>query len=145
MEIQALAENNLTNLINLVLELWPECSFDEEYNSYKNILNAGNETCYLVKENEAHIAFIHLSIRTDYVEGATAFPVGYIEALYVKPDHQQKGIAKLLVAQGENWSKQKGCKEMASDTELNNTGAIAFHKKLGFEEANRIVCFIKNI
>lgn len=145
MKIQQLSTESLNKLIELVLEFWPGCIFDEEFEAYKNVLSAENEIIYLVEEKGIYIAFIHLSLRTDYVEGATAFPVAYIEALYVKPDFQRLGIGKLLLDAGENWSKQKGCSQIASDTELNNINAIAFHNKLGFEEANRVICFIKKL
>lgn len=145
MEIQQLSTDNLTELINLVLELWDDCLFDEEYETYERILNSDNEICYLIKVQETYIAFIHLTIRTDYVEGATEFPVAYMEALYVKPDYQKLGIGKKLVHAGENWSRKKGCRQLASDTELTNSIAIDFHKNIGFEEVNRIVCFIKEL
>ena len=145
MEIQQLSIENLKHLVELVLELWPDCTFDEEYESYKNILSSENEICYLVKEQGIYIAFTHFTIRTDYVEGATEFPVAYIEALFVKPDYQKLGIGKKLVSAGENWGRQKGCTQLASDTELTNLIGIDFHKKIGFDEVNRIVCFIKNL
>ena len=145
MEIQQLSTDNLNNLIDLVLELWADCTFDEECENYKRILSLDNEVCYLVKEQGIYIAFIHLTIRTDYVEGASEFPVAYIEALYVKPTYQNLGIGRKLVHVGENWSRQKGCTQLASDTELNNSIAIDFHKKIGFDEANRIVCFVKKL
>ncbi len=145
MEIQQLSENNLDDLIDLVLELWPDCTLDEEYESYRQILSSGNETCYLIEEQGIYIAFIHLTLRTDYVEGATDFPVAYIEALYVKPDYQKLGVGKKLVSAGESWSRQKGCRQLASDTELTNLSAIDFHKSIGFDEVNRIVCFVKEL
>jgi len=145
MDIEPLSADNIKPLTELVLELWPDCVFDEEYENYKNILGSKNEICYLIKEQEIYIAFIHLTIRNDYVEGANELPVAYLEALYVRPNYQNLGIGKKLIAAGESWSRQKGCKQLASDTELNNFSSINFHKKIGFEEVNRIVCFIKEL
>ncbi|GAB4016481.1 hypothetical protein GCM10028808_45060 [Spirosoma migulaei] len=145
MEIEQLSKANLTDLVRLVLELWTDCVFEEEYDNYERMLISDTEICYLIKEQETYIAFIHLTSRTDYVEGATDYPVAYIEALYVKPTYQQLGIGKKLVSAGENWSRQKGCKQLASDTELTNSSAIDFHKRIGFDEVNRIVCFVKEL
>ncbi|MVM36633.1 GNAT family N-acetyltransferase [Spirosoma sp. HMF3257] len=145
MEIQQLSENNLHEFVDLVLELWTDCAFEEEYENYKRILRLDNEICYLLKDQGIYIAFIHLTIRTDYVEGATEFPVAYIEALYVKPTYQKLGLGSKLVSAGENWSRQKGCGQLASDTELTNSIAIDFHKNIGFDEVNRIVCFVKKL
>lgn len=145
MEIQQLSADNLSSLVELVLEMWPDCTFEEEFESYKSILTAKDEACYLIKEGEAFIAFIHVGMRNDYVEGAIEFPVAYIEAMYVKPHFQNSGVGRMLVKEAENWSREKGCRQIASDTEIKNAAAVSFHGKLGFEEVNRVVCFIKNL
>jgi aminoglycoside 6'-N-acetyltransferase I len=145
MHIEALSDSNLSAFTELVLELWPECEFDEEYSYYQSLIDSENEICFLVREQENYVAFLHVSMRTDYVEGATEFPVAYLEGLYVKPEYQQRGIGNQLVNAGAEWGRQKGCKQLASDAELNNQRSIDFHTKIGFSEANRIVCFIKDI
>ena len=145
MEIEALSKDNIKPLTELILELWTDCRFDEEYENCKCILSSENEICYLVKKQESYIAFIHLTIRTDYVEGATELPVVYVEALFVKPAYRKLGIGKKLVHAGKEWGRQKGCKQFASDTEFHNQASIDFHKQTGFTEVNRIVCFIKDI
>ena len=40
-------------------------------------------------------------------------------------------------------SISKNCITLASDTAINNNDSIHFHRNVGFEEVNRIVCFIK--
>ena len=89
MIIEQLSTDNLKHLTALVLELWPECIFDEEYEQYKNLIYSETEACFLVKNPNRYIAFIHLSIRNDYVEGAYSLPVAYIEAVYVQPEYQK--------------------------------------------------------
>ncbi|OZI08456.1 GNAT family N-acetyltransferase [Siphonobacter sp. BAB-5385] len=145
MPIQPLSPQTLPALVTLVLALWPECSFEEEWENYQRLLTARDEICYLAKEGPDYIGFIHLNLRTDYVEGASHSPVAYVEGLYVKPEFQHQGIGRLLMQAGENWAREKNCLEVASDTELDNRESLAFHQKLGFEEANRIVCLIKRL
>jgi aminoglycoside 6'-N-acetyltransferase I len=145
MTIENLSSDNLNQLIGLVLELWTDCQFEEEYDNYQSLIDADKEIFYLVKDDENYIAFIHLSLRFDYVEGTTDSPVAYLEAVYVKPSYQKRGIAKKLVAIGAEWGRQKGCKELASDVEIMNLESIGFHQKIGFEEVNRVVCFIKKL
>ncbi|GAB3524329.1 GNAT family N-acetyltransferase [Emticicia fontis] len=145
MKIEIIAEENLKPLIDLVLELWPDCSFEEEFENYRSIIGTENEICYLVKDHGKYIAFIHVGTRSDYVEGSIESPVAYIEGVYVKPEFQKKGIARELINTAKNWAKEKGFKQIASDTELSNTSSIDFHKKLGFTEVDRIVCFIKDL
>ena len=98
--------------------------------------------CYL--KNEI-IAFAQCQLRYDYVEGTNSSPVGYLEGIYVEPMYRKQGIAKKLVEECEKWSLKKGCTEFASDCELNNSISFNFHLSVGFEEANRIICFRKKL
>lgn len=101
--------------------------------------------CYLVREQNNYIAFIHVSIRTDYVERSNRLSGGLHRGVICKTGLSKDGIGNQLVNAGAEWGRQKGCKQFASDTELNNEMSIEFHKKIGFSEANRIVCFIKEL
>ncbi|UFH52823.1 aminoglycoside 6'-N-acetyltransferase [Spirosoma sp. KNUC1025] len=145
MQLEKLSEGNIDAFVQLVLELWPDCTFDEEYEYYGQLMSAENHCCYLASNGNKYVAFIHLTLRTDYVEGADTSPVAYVEGLYVTPAYQQQGLAKKLMGVGEEWGREKGCKELASDTELSNSASIDFHKGFGFREANRVVCFIKEL
>ena len=91
------------------------------------------------------VAFMSLSLRHDYVEGTDSSPVGYLEGIYVKPDFRKSGIAAEMVEFAKEWVVSKGCTELASDCELDNEDSRLFHSKIGFEEANRIVCFVMKI
>lgn len=91
------------------------------------------------------MGFINLSIRVDYVEGSNSTPVGYVEGIYVMDGYRKQGIATKLLKQGEVWAKDHGCTQMASDIEIPNAISYDFHLSVGFQEANRIICFIKDI
>ncbi|MCW3462983.1 aminoglycoside 6'-N-acetyltransferase [Chitinophaga nivalis] len=146
MLIEKITIDNLPFLALLMTELWPDNSFPEELENCKTILeHEEKEICYLIKENENYIAFIHLALRFDYVEGTDESPVAYIEGMYVKAAYRHLGIGKKLIDLATEWGQQKGSKYLASDTESGNTASISFHQKNGFTEANRIVCFVKNI
>src|SRR5690606_8697652 len=109
------------------------------------MLESEKDTLFLAVSEGNYIGFAHISIRNDYVEGSSTSPVGYVEAIYVDEGYRFRGISKRLVEAGEQWAKSKGCKELASDTELSNLDSQEFHKKIGFREAGRIVSFIKYI
>lgn len=64
---------------------------------------------------------------------------------YVKPEYRNKGIAKKLIAKGKEWTKSKRCIQMGSDVVMDNDISYKVHQKVGFQESNRIICFIKNI
>lgn len=129
----------------LANKLWPEADYNELYEDFREIIDKNDEICFLIYENKVPVGFIHASTRYDYVEGSQGSPVGYIEGVYVEEDHRRKGFSKSLVKEVEKWAKDKGYSELASDCELENEDSIAFHNGLDFTEANRIVCFIKEI
>lgn len=86
-----------------------------------------------------------MSIRSDYVEGAGTSPVGYLEAIYVKPNFRKSNVAKELFNVCESWALQNSCTEMGSNTWLDNLESQKFHEKLGFQEDDRLVHYIKKI
>ena len=145
MKIEKLSKANLNELTRLVLDLWPACNFSEEYAYFKGTISKEEEVCYLAKDQNEYMAFIHLTLRKEYVEGAVSSPVGYVEGIYVKPDFRETGVGRELLGLAQKWAKLKGCKEMASDAEIDNLQSIVFHRKNGFRESNRIVCFIMDL
>jgi aminoglycoside 6'-N-acetyltransferase I len=122
----------------LCAALWPETA-KEELLRERALGNLPHEYLYLV--DGGAIAFMSLSLRRDYVEGTESSPVAYLEGIYVKPEHRGKGIARELVEFAKEWALKNGCSELASDCELENKESELFHKKVGFQEANRIICF----
>ena len=94
---------------------------------------------------ETAIGFAQCQLRHDYVEGTDSSPVGYLEGIYVAEAYRKQGVAKVLLTACESWAKTKGCCEFASDCELTNTQTLQFHLRVGFEEANRIICFTKKL
>src|SRR4030095_8748080 len=90
------------------------------------------------------VAFIETGLR-DYGEGCETSPVGYIEAWYVDQHIRGQKLGRELVRVAEGWAREKGCAEMASDTWLENETSIAAHLKLGYQEADRLVHFMKTL
>lgn len=144
-EIIELSEFNVADVATLAFKLWPDSTFQEEYRYFQEALDDPSKTAFLLSEENIYTGLIHLSLRTDYVDGTNSNPVCYIEGLYIEPDFRGKGYAQNLIHMAETWGKQKGCLEIASDAEINNQAGINLHKKLGFKEISRIVTFAKRI
>ncbi len=129
----------------LALLLWPELTLEEFVQEMKDLIQQPDAGLFLAFHNSEAIGFAQCQLRYDYVEGTGTSPVGYLEGLYVKEANRQQGVAKKLVSACESWARNKGCLEFASDCELENNESLAMHLKLGFSEANRIICFTKKL
>lgn len=143
--IEKINKDNFNEWLSMALSLWPDNGKNELKDEFHKMLSSTKEQAFIYKLDNEYIGFINISIRTDYVEGSNSSPVGFVEGIYVKPGYRNKGIAKELITKGEEWAKSKGCTQMGSDIEIDNDISYKFHQKVGFDEANRIICFIKDI
>ncbi len=133
----------------LVAALWPpddEADRVELRQTMTEILAAQQETGWLVRDSSgAAIAFMNLSLRQDYVPGATQRPVAFVEGIYVRSSYRHRGVGTALVRWAEQWAQQHGCAELASDALIDNQGSYQFHTRVGFKEVERVVCFVKSL
>ena len=53
-------------------------------------------------------------------------PVAYLEAIYIDGEHRLLGYAHELVKRCEDWGRERGTKEFASDCILTNTDSYKF-------------------
>ena len=100
--------------------------------------------CFLYYVEQRAVGLIEVTLR-NIVDGCLSSPVGYIEGIFVKPDFRQRGIGKRLLDVATEWCAERGCTELATDSELRDTSAQKFHIKMGFEETYRIVQFKKKL
>lgn len=126
----------------LMLKLWPDHDLEEMMQEAATLLDSEDTAIFLAEEGEG---FAQCQLRYDYVEGTQTSPVGYLEGIYVEEGSRKLGLARELLSACEDWAKEKGCREFASDCELENTQSLQFHMAVGFEEANRIICFTKKL
>ena len=134
--------SDLPVLTNLALKLWPDHDREEMYEELSSLM-AKPDAAFFLAENAS--GFAQCQLRYAYVEGTESSPVGYLEGIYVEEGCRRQGLARALLAACENWARERGCREFASDCELTNTQSLRFHLSLGFEEANRIICFTKKL
>jgi aminoglycoside 6'-N-acetyltransferase I len=132
--------------LELRILLWPDHTRQELAEDQRRLLRKldHNEVFVAVLPSSELIGFAEVSVR-EWAEGCDTEPVGYLEGWYVQPAHRLSGIGRRLVEAAEGWALSKGCTEMGSDAELWNEAGQRAHQALGFEEANRVVCFSKKI
>lgn len=142
--IREATREDVACIAEMTLMIWGS-HLEELAEEFEMALN--NEECaiYLYQIDNMPIGFAQCGLRHDYVEGTESSPVGYLEGIFIQGDYRRKGYARALMVECEKWAKKKGCSEFASDCELDNNVSLAFHMKMGFTEAGRIICFTKPI
>lgn len=145
MNIRKASLDDLEEIAHLAKQMWIGATVEELIEGFSECITNINGSIYIVCMNDVTIAFAQCGLRQDYVEGTKSSPVGYLEGIYVEEIYRKQGIAKVLLLACQNWAKEKGCTEFASDCELTNEESLNFHISMGFEEANRIICFTKKL
>ena len=138
-------EKDIAAVAALAAALWPHHSARELEAEFAPLLGKKEAAVFLQLEGSTPVGFAQCQLRHDYVEGTETSPVGYLEGIYVAPSCRHRGFAGALLRACEDWAREMGCTEFASDCELTNSDSLAFHKSTGFAEANRIICFTKKL
>ncbi len=90
------------------------------------------------------VGFAEADLRP-FADGCRSSPVGYLEGWYVAPELRRTGIGRALVGAAEDWARDLGCHEMASDAEVANASSQLAHKALGYSEVHRLVHFRRDL
>ena len=132
-------------LAEMAVQLWDDPTIDELEAEFIETLGDEQSAFFIKYVNDMPVGFAQCGLRTDYVEGTETSPVGYLEGIFIREQYRKNGYAKELLRACEQWAKAMGCTEFASDCELDNSVSLQFHLAMGFDEANRIICFKKKI
>lgn len=143
--IRKATKDDALTLAKLAIQMWDENVLEELAEEFAELVRSEDAACFLKYVEDEAVGFAQCQLRHDYVEGTETSPVGYLEGIFVQEEFRHVGFAKELLQECERWAKRKGCTEFASDCELDNTDSFKFHMAMGFEEANRVICFRKGI
>ena len=143
--VRKAGKQDLEILANLAVQLWDENSVSGLIAEFSEMISNSKSQFFLKYENDIPIGFAQAQLRYDYVEGTKTSPVGYLEGIFIKVGYRNRGYAKELLAECEEWARCNGCQEFASDCEIDNIDSFQFHKAMNFTEANRIICFTKTL
>ena len=139
-------------------ELWPDASAEEHLSDLAPKV-AGTSTRLLpivvfVAES-AHagtrsdggtlIGFVEVGLRSHADGCDESQAVGFLEGWFVTKDWRGLGIGRVLVEAAEEWASRQGCKEMASDTWIDNEPSQRAHEAMGYEVMDRCVNYRKRL
>ena len=132
-------------LADLAIQMWSDHALEDLEAEFRKLAINDEAACFIKYAEDKPIAFAQCQLRHDYVEGTESSPVGYLEGIFVSERFRKKRYAAELLSECEIWAREKGCTEFASNCEIGNMDSLRFHMALGFEEANRIICFRKDL
>jgi aminoglycoside 6'-N-acetyltransferase I len=131
--------------------LWPELSLTEQRREMDAWFANGPVTTLPAaifiahNPNQSLIGFLEVDLRSHADGCDPARPVGYVEGWFVQPEHRGQGIGTALIHAAEEWARNHGCREMASDVLIDNEPSELAHRALGFEVVDRCIHLRKSL
>jgi len=129
--------------------LWPESSA-EDHGQELDLILAGKAHGILPaavfvaeSDGDALLGFLEAGLRSHADGCDPSHPTGYVEGWYVVETHRRQRIGTALLCAAEDWARNQGCTEMASDTQLENLVSQRAHESLGFQVAERSILYRK--
>ncbi len=143
MEIRPLTPAERPALLAIRRELFPDDEPDWPADEY---LTPGGIAVGAFDDDEL-IGYAAAGLRS-HAEGAWERPpaeqkIAYLEEWYVRAGSRGRGIGRALVTAVEAWAVELRATHLASDTEVDNTGAIAAHAAVGFRHVETAAHFLK--
>jgi aminoglycoside 6'-N-acetyltransferase I len=141
--------SDCAQLAGLREALWPDASVEEHAQELSRTLDSNASFALplvnLVAEatDGKLVGFLEVGLRSRADGCDPSHPIGFIEGWYVVEDHRRQGIGRKLLLGAENWARNKGCGEMASDTSIDNEVSQLVHEALGYKVVDRCVHYHK--
>ena len=131
--------NNMNKIDNMLTSLIQDerknynSNINENYevkNFYEQYIENENMCILVAKENENYMGYIYGFIQENWnlFNNKTA----QLDALFVKEQYRGNGIAKSLMKEFINWSKEKGTTYVELSVCKDNTNAISLYEDEGF-------------
>jgi aminoglycoside 6'-N-acetyltransferase I len=142
--------SDVASLAHLAHKLWPDADEGELRGEYASLL-AGERrstlplTLFVAEAFERVVGFVEVGLRSHADGCDPSRPCGFIEGWYVEAEFRMKGVGRALAGRAEAWCREQGCKEMASDTWVDNPGSVSAHSALGYEVVDRCVHLRKQL
>jgi aminoglycoside 6'-N-acetyltransferase I len=130
--------------------LWPSSSAEEHARELVPFLEGTASLplplTNLVAETSDHlVGFLEVDLRSHADGCDPSHPVGFIEGWYVDPGWRGQGIGRKLLSAAEEWARSHGCREMASDTWIDNELSQRVHEAAGYTVVDRCVHYRKSL
>lgn len=142
--------SDLPRLLDLCTQLWPDEPGEELAGHIGAVLEGRPRSTlplvlFVAEIDAAVVGFVEVGLRS-HAQGCDGLrAVGFIEGWFVVPQFRRRGVGRALVARAEQWSREQGAVEIASDTWLDHQLSIDAHQALGYEVVERCTQFRKSL
>ncbi|WP_425481047.1 aminoglycoside 6'-N-acetyltransferase [Lysobacter enzymogenes] len=126
-------------------QLWPQQRLEDLAEELDDWFEDARLAAFVAQDDDGLCGFAEASLRSDYVNGTESSPVAFLEGWYVAPQRRGQGVGRALIAAVENWGRERGCRELASDALLDQLDSQRAHEACGFEETERVVYFRRRL
>lgn len=144
--IRRLSQGDIEAWHRLRRELWPHLTPEESRSEGARWL-AREDAAVLLADSGSPgttCGFAEVGERS-VADGCETSPVAYLEGWYVEPGMRRLGIGGALLRAAERWARERGCREFASDAEIENELSQRAHIKYGFREVERAILYLKRL
>jgi aminoglycoside 6'-N-acetyltransferase I len=144
--VRSIRRGEAQTWVTLRARLWPAADAEELAAEAQAFLD-GREVptiaaVFLAEEEGVPLGFLEVAMRA-FSDGCDSMPVPHVEGWYVEPFARRRHVGSALMQAAENWARERGFTELASDTEPWNDASLAAHARIGFQETERLVKFRK--
>ncbi|RPI07782.1 MAG: GNAT family acetyltransferase [Zetaproteobacteria bacterium] len=110
-----------------VIALWERCGLTRPWNDPRKDIRRKLD----VRPDLFLVGLVHGVVVGSVMAGYEGHR-GWINYLAVLPEHQGKGLGRLMMAEAERRLRDAGCPKINLQVRTTNTGVIEFYRRLGY-------------
>ena len=125
--------------------LFPGLSLEADVAEMRATVARPDAAVFVLDRGDGSLAgYVEVGERS-IADGCESSPVGYIEAWYVDSDMRRTGYGRALLETAEQWARDRGRSEMASDALIDNDVSHLAHRQSGYEEVEKVITYRKSL
>lgn len=143
--IRRVAPADEAEWLRLRLAMWPEDSVEAHRVQMADVLSSRQQAAIVIARPGGGLGgFVETSVHPRAL-GCATHHIAYVEGWYIDGDLRGQGWGRRLMLAAEDWGREIGATEIASDTQIDNEVSLRAHLRLGYAECGRLIHFVKRL